>query len=74
MKAYALVHRTCGHVGGIEKARGPLEQQKALLFAAGYHQWRIELMDAGEAARRLVEDLTGCSTCAVSLPPEGGAA
>lgn len=74
MKVYALVHRTCKHVGGIENGRAMLERQKDLLFRWGYRQWRIEAMNDEEAARRLLASPQGCETCAVVLPTTGGAA
>jgi len=66
---WALIHRSCGHYGGLATDRRIVQDSLELLQAAGYHQWRIRLITVAEVtdAVRLMHDgeRTGCLTCHV---------
>jgi hypothetical protein len=73
---YALVHRTCEHIGaGPSPVRSMVEAQHTLIQAAGYHRWRVRTVDlTAETLARIV----ACDTCRIDptrgLQPEVGAA
>jgi hypothetical protein len=66
---YALVHRSCGHVGGLGSSRAEAQAFLAVLQDAGYFQWRIRAVDAAEQEQVLAalagHARAGCVTCKV---------
>lgn len=58
---HALYHQGCGCVAGVG-VRAEVEQRRAALQTAGYHQWRVR------AARPRETGGQGCATCRVDLP------
>lgn len=66
---FALVHRSCGHLGGVANHRPLLVDQQRILQGAGYFQWRVRQLDPDvvEAAVTEVHSdaRADCITCRV---------
>jgi hypothetical protein len=62
---YVLEHSSCGHFGGLASDRSILEARQRQVAAAGYHRWRVRLLDdheVDEAIAAVASD-AGCETC-----------
>jgi hypothetical protein len=69
VKVFALQHRVCGHIAGLGNDRTLIEHKAEHLQAAGYHQWRVRLVEYETAAEQVLAD-EKCDACRID--PERG--